>query len=174
MKNAHGWRIAEHGRSVRNSDVEVSRTPDLKFWMFLGARRMRSITSAESDIVQHPQSSGATHSWAPDTELDLVRSASPETLSGGKPKKLVGASRKKEQRRGALPRLEGPSLCKMGWALKSHLCLSIRGRGLAVQEMLKSCSTFSRGQEVRDFLPCPLSPKPTKAEVKLESHSASS
>ena len=31
----------------------------------------------------------------------------------------------------------------------------------------KMCSTFSRGEEVRDFLPFPLSPEPTKTELKL-------
>ena len=36
-----------------------------------------------------------------------------------------------------------------------------------MQEMLKRCSTFLRGEEVRDLLPFPLSPEPTKAEIEL-------
>ena len=35
-------------------------------------------------------------------------------------------------------------------------------KGLAMQEMLKGCSTFSREKEFRNFLPFPLSPDPTK------------
>ena len=72
-----------------------------------------------------------------------------------------------ESRGGALPRLEGLSLCEVGWVLKSHLCLSPRDGGLAMQEMLKRCSTLSREEGVRDLLPFPLSPFPTTAEMDL-------
>ena len=41
-----------------------------------------------------------------------------------------------EKQRGGAP------LCEAGWALKSHLCLSPRSRGFAMQEMLKGCSTL--------------------------------
>ena len=66
-----------------------------------------------------------------------------------------------------MPRLEGLSLSEVGWALKSHLCLSPRRRGMAMQEMSKRCSTFSWGEEVRNLLPFPLSIEPTKAEMEL-------
>ena len=66
------------------------------------------------------------------------------------------AKSEEEQRGGALPRLERLSLCEVGWALKSHLCLSPRRRGLAMQEMLNRCSTFWRREEVRDLLPFPV------------------
>ena len=36
IRKGAGAFFAEYRKSVRNSDVEVSRTPDLKFWMFLG------------------------------------------------------------------------------------------------------------------------------------------
>ena len=52
--------------------------------------------------------------------------------------------------RSPLPRLKGLSLCEVEWA---QLCLSPR--------------TFSRGEEVRNHLPFPLSPEPTKAEMEL-------
>ena len=42
-----------------------------------------------------------------------------------------------DSRGGALPRLEGLILCEVGWAFKSHLCLSLRGRRVAMQEMLQ-------------------------------------
>ena len=45
--------------------------------------------------------------------------------------------------------------------------LSPRSRRMAMQEMLKKCSPFARGEEVRDLLPIPLSREPTKAEIKL-------
>ena len=45
----------------------------------------------------------------------------------------------------ALPRLESLSLCEVGWALNSHLCLSPHSRSLAMHEMLKRCSPLSRG-----------------------------
>ena len=35
------------------------------------------------------------------------------------------AKSEEEQHGGALPRLEGFSLCEVGWALKSHICLSL-------------------------------------------------
>ena len=63
-------------------------------------------------------------------------------------------------RQGALPRLDGLCLCEVGSALKSHLCLSPGRRGLAMQEMLKGCSTFSWEKEVRNLLPIPLLPDP--------------
>ena len=77
-----------------------------------------------------------------------------------------------KQRGGALPRLDRLSFCEVGWALKSHLCLSPRRTGLAMQDMLKGCSTFSRGEEFRNLLPFPLSPGPTKAEKELSTTSA--
>ena len=77
------------------------------------------------------------------------------------------AQSEEEQRGGALPPFEGLSLCEVGWALKSHLCLSPRGRGLAMHEMLKRCSTLSRGGEFRNLVPFPLLPEPTNAEMEL-------
>ena len=41
-----------------------------------------------------------------------------------------------------------------------------------MQEMLERCSTFSREEEVRDLLPFPLSPDPTKVEMDLSMTSA--
>ena len=57
--------FTEHRRSVRNSDVEVSRTPGLKFWMLLGGGDREVDHVRYVSIVQLPQSSGATHSWIP-------------------------------------------------------------------------------------------------------------
>ena len=56
--------------------------------------------------------------------------------------------------------------------VKSHIWLSLRSRGTAMQEMLKRCSTFVRREEVRDLLPFPLSPEPTAAEMELSMTSA--
>ena len=54
-----------------------------------------------------------------------------------------------EQRAGALPRLESLSLCEVGWALKSHLCLSPRSRGEEVQDLLH-LSAVPRTHQSRD------------------------
>ena len=82
------------------------------------------------------------------------------------------ATSEEEPRGGALSRLEGLSICEVGWVLRSQLCLSPRGRGLAMQEMSKSCSTLSRGEEVRNILPLTVSPDPTQAERDLSMTSA--
>ena len=66
------------------------------------------------------------------------------------------AMSKEKQRGGAPPRLEGIGLCEVERALRGHLCLSPRRRGLAMEEMLKGCSLFSRA---KDF--------PTMAEREL-------
>ena len=44
VNNAHSWKgagafFAERRKSVRNSDVEVSRTPELEFGMLLGGEK---------------------------------------------------------------------------------------------------------------------------------------
>ena len=55
---------------------------------------------------------------------------------------LPEAKSEEEQCGGALPRLEGLSLCEAGWALKSHLRLTPRRTGLATcQKNVDSCST---------------------------------
>ena len=65
-------------KSVRNSDVEVSRTPDLKFWMLLGGGE------SEIDHVRCVRYRAASTKLWGDTfmdtvpEPDLVRSASPK------------------------------------------------------------------------------------------------
>ena len=60
------------------------------------------------------------------------------------------------------------ALVSANWVgVKSRICWSPRRRGLALHERLKKCSTFSRGEEVRDILPFPLSPEPTKREMQL-------
>uniref|UniRef100_A0A7S1ACU6 PH domain-containing protein n=1 Tax=Noctiluca scintillans TaxID=2966 RepID=A0A7S1ACU6_NOCSC len=57
--------FAEHRKSVRNSDVEVSHTPDLKFWMLLGGE-------CEIDDVRCVRNrSASTKLWG-DTHMDPV------------------------------------------------------------------------------------------------------
>ena len=101
--------FAEHSKSMRNSDVEVSRTTSLKFWMFLGAEEREFDLVRCVSIVQLPRSSGATHSWIP------YRSRT-----------WFGAHRPKYEVAEFLPRRGDLSLCGVGWALKSQLCLSPR------------------------------------------------
>ena len=71
--------FAEHRKSVRNSDVEVSRTPDFKLWMLLAGEE------SETDHVRCVRYRAASTNLWGDTIMDtipephLVWSASPET-----------------------------------------------------------------------------------------------
>ena len=79
---------------------------------------MRLISSVASEIVHFPRSSRETHSWIPYRSGAWARNM---RMSSRKAEGAPAREWKKEQR-GALPRLEGLSLCEVGWALKSQLC----------------------------------------------------
>ena len=166
--------FAEHRKSVRNSDVEVSRTPGLKFWMLLeGESKARSVRSITSAATSASTKLGGTHSRIP------YRS---RTWFGARRAKHEVAFA--ESRKSSRPRTEegtarspyptgGPQSLPGGMALKSHLCVHSKWER-AMQEKLKRCSTFSRGEEVQTFFPfrCLRSPsmvcargKPVSPEV---------
>ena len=126
--------FAELRKSVRNSDVEVSHTRDLKFWMLLGGEE-----SEIDDVRCVKNRSPSTKLWS-GTLMDTV----PErNLVAERVARNMRRSRERnmEQLGGALPRLESLSLCEVGWALKSHLWLCHRSGGHTI---FKKYSTFSR------------------------------
>ena len=133
--------FAEPRKSVRNSDVEVSHTPDLKFWTLLGGEK-----SEIHDVRCVRNRSPSTKLWSdtlthtvPQRNLVAERVARNVRRSSRKAGRARAREQNKEELGGALPRLESPSLCEVGRALKSHLWLCPRCSGLAIQ--------YSRGAE---------------------------
>ena len=157
--------FAEHRKSVRNGDVEVSRTPDLKFWMLLGevSRPLRQISFSFHEVLGYR--TGA--------RLVSERVARKMKWPSRKPKELARTNEEGTARRSPATAREPQSL-QSGMGDGAIFACPLGVGRLVTQEMLKRCSTFSQEEEVRILLPFPLCPEPTKAVVKLESQSAPS
>ena len=157
----------EAGDVLRWTSGKVtSRCPTLhwKFWMLLGGKEEEI-----DDVCCARNRWASTKLWGNtfmDTVSERVRRTKHEEVFS-ESRKARARDQNKEQRGGALPQLESLSLCRVGWALKSHLCLSPCSKGLAMQQKVKRCSTFSRGEVVETCFPFRCPPKPTKAEMEL-------
>ena len=125
---------------------------------------MKSSTSAAPEIVQLPRSSGATHSWIPYRSgawLQARRPRQEDVFSESE----KSAREQKSNSAEPLP-LEGLSPCKVGWHRRADFaCHLVMGEGVAgnSQEVPHSLA----GGRSTNFLPFPLSPEPTKAEIQL-------